>query len=164
MVWPGVAGSGKARCGRRGEAGTLKLSIAAPLAALVVGLSPTNAQDKLKYLLQCGAAKTVPPDSDSDPIFQTRIAKTATGELYIRHFAASGERYDRNSQYRDLKFWSEGLSDSWSGVAIKRPDWTMVGRVQVEKTRRWVEYIEKLYRGGKLESTTTSVCCTAARF
>ena len=34
----------------------------------------------------------------------------------------------------------------------------MTGRLQMDKTDRWVEYIEKLYRGGKLQSTTTSVC------
>jgi hypothetical protein len=126
-------------------------------AALAIGLNPASAED-LKYVLQCGNAKSVPPDDDPDPIFQTRIVATTTGEIYIRHFAASGERYDRNSQYRDVKFWSDGKTDNWSGVSIKHPDRTMVGRLQMDKTNRWVEYIEKHYRGGKLESTTTSVC------
>jgi hypothetical protein len=34
----------------------------------------------------------------------------------------------------------------------------MVGRLQMDKTKRWVEYIEKHYRGGKLEGTTTNIC------
>jgi len=28
-----------------------------------------------------------------------------------------------------------------------RPDWMVVGRLQMDKTDRWVEYIEKLYQG-----------------
>jgi hypothetical protein len=46
----------------------------------------------------------------------------------------------------------------WSGVSIKHPDWTMVGRIQIDKGGQWVEYIEKLFRGGKLQATTVSVC------
>jgi hypothetical protein len=34
----------------------------------------------------------------------------------------------------------------------------MVGRLQIDKTDRWVEYVEKLYQSGKLQSTATSVC------
>jgi hypothetical protein len=46
-------------------------------AALFIGLNPANADnDKFKYLLQCGNAKSVPPDSDPDPIVWTRIAAT----------------------------------------------------------------------------------------
>jgi hypothetical protein len=132
---------------------------ASTLLALAIGLAPASADNvKIKYVLQCGAAKSVPPDDDADPIFQTRIVATTDGEIYIRHFAASGERYDRNSQYRDLRFWSETNTDNWSGVSIRHPDRTMVGRVQMDKSNRWVEYIEKHYRGGKLESTTTNIC------
>jgi hypothetical protein len=133
---------------------------ASTLLALAIGLAPASADNvKLKYVLQCGAAKAVPPESDdADPVFQTRIVATTDGQIYVRHFAASGERYDRNSQYRDMKFWSESNADNWSGVSIKQPDRTMVGRLQMDKTKRWVEYVEKLYRGGKLEMTTTHIC------
>ena len=34
----------------------------------------------------------------------------------------------------------------------------MVGRLQIDKTDRWVEYVEKLYQSGKLQSTATSLC------
>src|SRR5262249_59187830 len=37
-------------------------------------------------------------------------------------------------------------------------DRTMVGRLQMDKSKRWVEYAEKLYRGGKLEMTPTHIC------
>ena len=100
------------------------------LAALAIGLNPASAGDIKFKMLQCGNAKSVPPDSDPDPVFQTRIVTTATGEIYIRHFAASGVRYTRNEQYRDLKFWSDEKTDNWSGVSINHPDRTMVGRLQ----------------------------------
>jgi hypothetical protein len=100
------------------------------LAALAIGLNPASAGDINFKMLQCGNAKSVPPDSDPDPVFQTRIVTTATGEIYIRHFAASGVRYTRNEQYRDLKFWSDEKTDNWSGVSINHPDRTMVGRLQ----------------------------------
>ena len=62
-------------------------------AALAIGLAPAGADNvKIKYILQCGAAKSVPPDDDADPVFQTRIVATTDGEIYIRHFAASGAR------------------------------------------------------------------------
>ena len=91
-------------------------------------------------------------------MYRTRVARAVTGEIVIAHYAASGETYVRNDQYRDLRFWSDGKTDNWSGVSIKRPDWTMVGRLQIDKTDRWVEYVEKLYQSGKLQSTATSVC------
>src|SRR5207253_8243348 len=57
--------------------------------------------NNLKYALECGAAKTTPPDDDSDPIYKTKIAVTDK-VIYVVHYAASGETYIRNEQYRDL--------------------------------------------------------------
>jgi hypothetical protein len=35
--------------------------------ALAIGLAPASADNvKIKYVLQCGAAKSVPPDDDAD--------------------------------------------------------------------------------------------------
>jgi hypothetical protein len=123
---------------------------------------PAMASPDIKYVLQCGNAKSVPPDDD-DPVLLTRIVaiadgETQNGEIYIRHFIASGENYTRNKQYRDLRFWSEGKADYWSGTSAKFPDRTMVGRIGIHSGRKWIEYVEKHYRGGKLESTTTFAC------
>jgi hypothetical protein len=62
--------------------------------------------NKLKYALECGAAKTTPPDDDSDPIYKTKIAVTDK-VIYVVHYAASGETYIRNEQYRDQRFWGQ---------------------------------------------------------
>ena len=102
------------------------------LALLALTTVPAMASPEIKYVLQCGNAKSVPPDDD-DPVLLTRIVaiadgETQNGEIYIRHFVASGENYTRNKQYRDLRFWSEGNADYWSGTSVKYPDRTMVGR------------------------------------
>jgi len=136
------------------------MSVRDALIAVVtlVMMAPQAIAADIKYALECGATKSVPADDDPDPIFRTRIARAVDGQLVIVHYAASGETYIRNDQYRDMRFWSDEKTDNWSGVSIKRPDWTMVGRLQMDKTDRWVEYVEKLYQGGKLQSTSTSVC------
>jgi len=77
---------------------------------------------EIKYVLQCGNAKSVPPDDDSDPVLLTRIVaiangETRNGEIYIRHFVASGENYTRNKNALDgcfgtrtRRWWHELLS------------------------------------------------------
>ena len=109
--------------------------------ALVMMAPPAIAEsaNNLKYALECGAAKTTPPDDDSDPIYKTKIAVTDK-VIYVVHYAASGETYIRNEQYRDQRFWGQEKTDNWSGVSIKRPDWTMVGTIRMEKGDQWVEY------------------------
>ena len=69
-----------------------------------------------------------------------------------------GETYIRTEQYRDQRFWRQEKTDNLSGVSIKRPEWTMVGTIRLEKEGQWIEYIEKLFSGGKLQTTIVSVC------
>jgi hypothetical protein len=139
-------------------------SIGRALVLLAALVTPASAENiKFRYVLQCSAVKSVPPDNDPDPIFQIRIVATENGAIYIRHFAASGEHYTRNEQYRDIRSWTEdsqsmGKTDNWSGTSVRHPDRTMVGQIRPNKTSQWIEYVEKAYRGGKITSTTTSVC------
>jgi hypothetical protein len=100
----------------------VRLLLALGLAAAAAPAMAATAE--IKYVLQCGNAKSVPLDE----------------------------------QYRDLRFWSEGNADYWSGTSVKYPDRTMVGRIGIHSKRQWIEYVEKHYRGGKLESTTTFAC------
>jgi hypothetical protein len=96
--------------------------------ALAIVAQPATAENAkdLKYALECGAAKITPPEDDSDPIYKTKIAVTDK-LIYVVHYAASGETYIRNEQYRNQRFWGQEKTDNWSGVSIRRPDWTMVG-------------------------------------
>jgi hypothetical protein len=107
--------------------------------------------------LECGAAKSTPPDNDPDPIYKTKIALTDQ-VIYVEHYAASGKTFSRNEQYRDQRFWRAENTDNWSGVSVKRPDRTMVGTIRMDKGGQRVEYTEKVYSGGKLEVTIVSVC------
>jgi hypothetical protein len=126
--------------------------------ALVMMASPAIVENaNVKYALECGAAKSTPPDADTDPIYKTKIAVTDKVILVV-HYAASGETYIRNEQYRDQRFWRQEGTDNWSGVSVKRPDLTMVGSIRMDKGGKWVEYIEKLFREGKLDTTIVSVC------
>jgi hypothetical protein len=141
------------------EVAAMSIREAVIAVVVLVMMAPQVIAADLKYALECGATKCVPScDDDPDPVYRTRVARAVTGEIVVVHYAASGETYVRNDQYRDLRFWTDGKADNWSGVSIKRPDWTMVGRLQIDKTDRWVEYVEKLYQSGKLQSTATSVC------
>jgi hypothetical protein len=102
----------------------VRLLLALGLAAAAAPAMAATAD--IKYVLQCGNAKSVPPDDDSDPVLLTRIVaiangETQNGEIYFRHFVASGENYTRNKQYRDLRFWSEGNADYWSGTSVNPP-------------------------------------------
>ena len=131
--------------------------IAAVVTPVMIAPAIAENANNFKYALECGAAKTTPPDNDTDPIYKTKIAVTDK-VIFVVHYAASGETFIRNEQYRDLRFWGQEKTDNWSGVSIKRPDWTMVGTIRIEKGRQWVEYIEKLFSGGKLQTTIVSVC------
>jgi hypothetical protein len=102
----------------------------------------------LKYALECGAAKSTPSDADPDPIYKTKIAVTDK-VIYVVHYAASGETYIRNEQYRDQRFRVLEKTDYWTGVSIKRPDRTMVGTIRMDKRGQWAEYIEKLFMLGR---------------
>jgi hypothetical protein len=104
--------------------------------ALVMMAPPTIAAND-NLVLECGAAKSTPPDNDSDPIYKSKIAVTDE-VIYVVHYAASGETYIRNEQYRDQRFWAQEKTLNWSGVSIKRPDWTMVGTTRMDKGGQWV--------------------------
>ena len=107
--------------------------------------------------LECGAAKSTPPDNDPDPIYKTKIAVTDQ-VIYVEHYAASGKTFSRNEQYRDQRFWPQEKTTNWSGVSVKRPDRTMVGSIRMDRGGQRVEYTENVYRSGKLEVTIVSVC------
>jgi hypothetical protein len=49
----------------------------------------------------------------ADPIYKTKIAVTDK-VIYVVHYAASGETYICNEQYRDLRFWGQEKTDDWS--------------------------------------------------
>jgi hypothetical protein len=73
--------------------------------------------------------------------------ETQNGEIYIRHFVASGENYTRNKQYRDLRFWSEGKADYGSGTSVKFPDRTMVASLLTTGDHLTADFNAQSYAG-----------------
>src|SRR5262249_15790099 len=140
------------------------LLAAAALAALTVLPVAGNASIIENY--ECGAAKSSPPDSDRDPVYKTKLQTVGMGAQYVLHaflvdhYAASGKVYSRDDQYRDRRYWSTSISENWSGISIKNPSLTMVGRLMEDTRNRptRLTYVEKLFRSGRLETTIVSVC------
>src|SRR5262249_44163373 len=118
---------------------------------------PANTAFNANLALECGAAKSTPPDNDPDPIYKTKIVVTDQ-VVHVVHYAASGETFIRNEQYRDQRFWAQQKTHNWSGVSVKHPDRTMVGSIQMDKDGQRGEYTEKLFRSGTLQATIVSVC------
>jgi hypothetical protein len=64
----------------------------------------------------------------------------------------------RGDQYRDVKVWTdEGGNDVyWSGIWRKNPNKRMTGSLDGNN-----RYTEKIYDGGRLETTVVSTCTRA---
>jgi hypothetical protein len=101
------------------------------LILLVAAAVPGAASDLARY--QCGAARAVPPEaSDPDPVFKTEImiwfspasAKHPTG-FEVKHHTASGQVYQRDLQYRDIRRESTRNYDRWLGVSMQNPRLTI---------------------------------------
>jgi hypothetical protein len=115
--------------------------------------------------VKCAGFKVVPPELiDSDPVVATfvhvAIVRDQLHAFEVKHATLGGDTFDRTTQYRDIRMWSDRSGDYWSGVSIKNPRRTMVGQLGFDGSRGIAarRYIEKLFVGRKLERTTTSVC------
>jgi len=117
----------------------------------------------------CAGFKVSPPErKDDDPVVSTEIEvgfemDGKRPRLDVTHTTLKGEVYKRAEQYRDIRFWSATYSDNWSGVSVKNPRRTMVGRMTYDRDEHHPRgYIEQSFVNGRLERTTTSVCTLAA--
>src|SRR5437588_587629 len=59
-----------------------------------------------------------------------------------------------NSALANFGLSQLGYATAGARSASSRPDWTMVGTIRLDKGRQWIEYIQKLFSGGKVETTT----------
>jgi hypothetical protein len=132
------------------------LAIAAMSIAM---LSPIAAKASIVETYECGATKSSPPDNDRDPIVKIKVQivfMPGDNKFYafdVDHYAASGKVYSRQEQYRDRRFWSNDKADNWSGISVKIPSLTMIGKLGSDG-----HYVEQQFRAGKLQSTTISAC------
>ena len=127
--------------------------------AIALTLSPTAAKASIVETYECGATKSSPPDNDRDPIVKIKLQIVISAgsnkfqSFDVDHYAASGNIYSRQDQYRDRRYWSNNKADSWSGTSVKTPSLTMVGSLKANG-----HYIEQQFRAGKLQGTTISAC------
>jgi len=146
------------------------MKILKPLAIAAVSIATlipakTHAGDHASF--ECAGFRAVPPEAiDRDPVVKTSI------EVYwprneddptffeVNHTTLNGENYSRERQYRDIRRWSNGKGDFWSGVSVKDPGRTMVGQLAYDDSRGVAarRYIEKSYVNGRLARTVTSTC------
>jgi hypothetical protein len=133
------------------------LAATAMLATTALTLSSIAARASIVETYECGATKSSPLDNDRDPIIKIKLQIVMHPNKFysfnVDHYAASGKIYSRQDQYRDRRYWSNDKADSWSGVSVKMPNLTMVGSIKADG-----HYVEQQFRGGKLQSTTTSAC------
>jgi hypothetical protein len=107
---------------------------------------------------ECGGYRSVPPEAvERDPVVKTSVSMPSFG---VTHTTLTGEVYQREDQYRDIRIWSDRKGDYWSGVSIKNPRRTMVGQLAYDDSRgvNVRLYIEKSFVNRHLERTTTSTC------
>jgi hypothetical protein len=144
----------------------MRTSVLGALLLIVAAATPAAASAISRF--ECGAARAVPSEpDDSDPVFKTEImiwfspasAKHPTG-FEVKHHTASGQVYQRDLQYRDIRRESTRGGDRWSGVSMQNQRLTMTGTLFEERVRGQAQarYVERLYRDGKLQRTVTSVC------
>jgi hypothetical protein len=110
-------------------------------------------------LYECAGFKRTPPEAlERDPVVKTII--DVEQNFFVKHQTLAGFSYIRNEQYRDIRTWTRNGEHYWSGVSIKNPARTMIGKLAWDDSRGIAarRYVEKSYRGKMLESTVISTC------
>jgi hypothetical protein len=107
---------------------------------------------------ECGLIRINPRDNDSDPGFKINVV-IGPGHFETVHTSISGKVYVRGEQYRDVRVWNDRNGESkWTGVWMRSPKVTMVGSLGKNPVTKRMEYVERVYRSGNLETTISSTC------
>jgi hypothetical protein len=109
----------------------------------------------------CRDHRSTPPDDDFDPVTITLL--TFDGTFRVAHTTRLGKTYVRSDQYRDVKVWEDENAEgvNWSGVWKKNLNKRMTGSFVTVIVGSSYRYTEKIYDGGRLETTTVSTCTEA---
>jgi hypothetical protein len=109
----------------------------------------------------CRDHRSTPPDDDADPVVLTML--TFDEAFRVAHTTRQGKTYVRSDQYKDVRSWMGDDNSnivSWSGVWKKDPSRRMVGTFASADGDDY-RYVEKIYNGGRVETTITSTCTEA---
>ena len=112
--------------------------------------------------LVCRSHRSTPPDdADPDPVVITLLTFDRT--FSVSHTTKNGKTYVRGDQYHDVSvrlFEGHDGIVSWSGTWKRKPNMRMVGTLTAADGGDY-RYTEKVYDGGRLETTTVSDCAPA---
>jgi hypothetical protein len=127
---------------------------AAPFSYSAPGLpAPTFA---VPEYWECGLIQVSPPDRDRDPGFKINLSTNADN-FYVTHMMVSGTTYERTEQYNVQRVWTDG-NFNWVGRSYKNPAIIMVGTFGKNRVTGRMQYVERVYKNNRLETTVASTC------
>jgi hypothetical protein len=105
---------------------------------------------------ECGLIQVSPADRDRDPGFKINLVITPDS-FSATHTTISGAVYMRDDQYLNVRSWNDGAVH-WAGRSVRNPQVAMVGTFGRNRATGRMQYVEKVYKAGKLETVITSTC------
>jgi general stress protein 26 len=106
---------------------------------------------------QCGLIQVSPRERiEPDPGFKIDLT-ISDQDFHAAHTSISGVTRVRGEQYRNIRVWNNGNAN-WSGVSMRNPRLTMIGTFGKNHVTRRMQYVERLYRDGELQTTIVSTC------
>jgi hypothetical protein len=105
---------------------------------------------------ECGLIQINPPDRDRDPGFKINVS-TDADNFYVTHTMVSGTTYERTEQYNVVRVWTDA-NFNWVGRSFKNPAIVMVGTLGKNRATGRMQYVERIYKNIRLETTVVSTC------
>jgi hypothetical protein len=97
-----------------------------------------------------------PPDRDRDPGMKINVSIDADN-FYVTHTMISGAQYERTEQYGVARVWKDA-NFNWVGRSFKDPAIVMVGTLGKNRATGRMQYVERVYKNNRLETTVASTC------
>jgi hypothetical protein len=132
------------------------------LAAVTADAAPFSAQGLPMPTLpmpthwECGLIQVNPPDRDRDPGMKINVS-TDADNFYVTHTMISGAHYERTEQYGVARVWKDA-NFNWVGRSFKDPAIVMVGTLGKNRATGRMQYVERIYKNNRLETTVASTC------
>jgi hypothetical protein len=129
------------------------------LAAVTADAAPFSAQGlplPIPTRWECGLIQVNPPDRDRDPGMKINVSIDADN-FYVTHTMISGAQYERTEQYGVVRVWKDA-NFNWVGRSFNDPAIVMVGTLGKNRATGRMQYVERIYKNNRLETTVASTC------
>lgn len=111
---------------------------------------------------ECGLIQVTPPDHDRNPGVKIVLSTDPDpSTFFVTHTMASGATYERTDQYRLMRIWNASSTFNWTGQSFKDSKKTIIGTFGPDQRTGRLQYIERIYRNNRLETTIVSSCFIA---